>query len=237
MRRSAPVLGRSRLPPAPTRWILSTLLLLWMPLRPRTGRAPLTARSKSRRRRQETLAFFCFSEEMNESRDHDSYKIGFLNGPLNRYHRAAMPTRAALHFLQMPVSLGYSFRPLLRRTAHRHPTVAINSHVKNAKDTLPNQTFLCSYIQPSPANVRWSKVMRKRQLTLIYCPVRWLGFTLIKDNDFTNVRVAGASPMAIGAVGGNLGYLDGSVSWKPIGEMKPYRGSRFWDRDGCFAVW
>jgi hypothetical protein len=32
---------------------------------------------KSRRRRQETLAFFCFSEEMNESRDLASYKIGF----------------------------------------------------------------------------------------------------------------------------------------------------------------
>ena len=60
---------------------------------------------------------------------------------------------------------------------------------------------------------------------------------ILKENDFTNVRATGASPMAIGAVGGNLGYLDGSVSWKPIGKMKPYRGSRFWDRDGCFAVW
>ena len=85
---------------------------------------PLTARSKSRRRREENrnpetgrheanerggdgsspdsvspsafemgtgrphpvrwqaLAFFCFSKELNESRDLDSYKIGFLNGLL-----------------------------------------------------------------------------------------------------------------------------------------------------------
>src|SRR5438876_65777 len=32
-------------------------------------------------KRRQTL-FFCFSEEMNESRDLDSYKIGFLNGLL-----------------------------------------------------------------------------------------------------------------------------------------------------------
>ena len=42
----------------------------------------LTARPKGRRRREETLASVCFAEEMNESRDLDSYKIGFLNGPL-----------------------------------------------------------------------------------------------------------------------------------------------------------
>ena len=42
----------------------------------------LTARSKSRRRRQESLFFLCLEEEMNESRDFDSYKIRFLNGRL-----------------------------------------------------------------------------------------------------------------------------------------------------------
>jgi hypothetical protein len=42
----------------------------------------LVARPKSRRRREETLAFSCFSEEMNEARDFDSYKIGFLYGLL-----------------------------------------------------------------------------------------------------------------------------------------------------------
>jgi hypothetical protein len=42
----------------------------------------LAARPKSRRRREETLAFSCFSEEMNEARDFDSCKIGFLHGLL-----------------------------------------------------------------------------------------------------------------------------------------------------------
>lgn len=42
---------------------------------------------------------------------------------------------------------------------------------------------------------------------------------------------------AIGAAGGNVGLLDGSVRWKPLRAMKPYRGSRLWGSGGCFAVW
>jgi hypothetical protein len=45
------------------------------------------------------------------------------------------------------------------------------------------------------------------------------------------------SSRALGAQGGNLGYLDGSVRWKPINQMLPYRGSRSWGSGGCFAVW
>jgi hypothetical protein len=41
----------------------------------------------------------------------------------------------------------------------------------------------------------------------------------------------------VGAKGGNVGYLDGSASWKPIDQMKPYRGSRLWGSGGCFALW
>ena len=47
---------------------------------------PLKARSKCRRRRQETL-FFLFFKGMNESSDLDSYKIGFLNGLLRMTDR------------------------------------------------------------------------------------------------------------------------------------------------------
>jgi type II secretory pathway pseudopilin PulG len=42
---------------------------------------------------------------------------------------------------------------------------------------------------------------------------------------------------AIGAVGGNIGYLDGSVSWKKIGQMQIYRGSQRWGDTGCIAMW
>jgi prepilin-type N-terminal cleavage/methylation domain-containing protein len=58
-----------------------------------------------------------------------------------------------------------------------------------------------------------------------------------RANDFSNPTAVGASSQEIGAVGGNVGLLDGSVSWKAIGEMKRYRGSRLWDDSGCFGVW
>ena len=60
---------------------------------------------------------------------------------------------------------------------------------------------------------------------------------ILHQGDFSNPDAAGASPEAIGAVGGNVGLLDGSVSWKPISAMKPYRGSRLWGSGGCFALW
>jgi hypothetical protein len=41
----------------------------------------------------------------------------------------------------------------------------------------------------------------------------------------------------VGATGGNVGLLDGSVSWIGIGRMQIYRGSRGWDEDGCRAMW
>lgn len=44
-------------------------------------------------------------------------------------------------------------------------------------------------------------------------------------------------PDEIGAVGGNIGLLDGSVSWKPISQMRIYRGSQMWDDLGCWAMW
>jgi prepilin-type N-terminal cleavage/methylation domain-containing protein len=52
-----------------------------------------------------------------------------------------------------------------------------------------------------------------------------------------NPSAAGARPDGIGAVGGNIGLLDGSVSWKPISQMLIYRGSQMWDNDGCWAMW
>jgi prepilin-type N-terminal cleavage/methylation domain-containing protein len=53
----------------------------------------------------------------------------------------------------------------------------------------------------------------------------------------SNPTADGASPADIGAVGGNVGLLDGSVSWKSIKQMKVYRGSQQWGNDGCWAMW
>jgi prepilin-type N-terminal cleavage/methylation domain-containing protein len=45
------------------------------------------------------------------------------------------------------------------------------------------------------------------------------------------------TPVSIGAKGGNVGTLDGSVRWKPIKEMKSYRGSQMWGNEGAFGMW
>jgi hypothetical protein len=41
----------------------------------------------------------------------------------------------------------------------------------------------------------------------------------------------------IGARGGNVGLLSGSVSWKEIARMKIYRSSQIWGNDGSFGLW
>ena len=52
-----------------------------------------------------------------------------------------------------------------------------------------------------------------------------------------NLSAEGAPSEQIGAVGGHLGLLDGSVYWKHIRDMKIYRGSRQWDDSGCYTTW
>ena len=47
----------------------------------------------------------------------------------------------------------------------------------------------------------------------------------------------GRSSAQIGAAGGNVGLLDGSVSWKKIQKMQIYGGSQQWGNDGCIAMW
>ncbi len=55
--------------------------------------------------------------------------------------------------------------------------------------------------------------------------------------DFSNESAYGASSADLGAAGGNLGNVDGSVSWQPIKKMKLRRGSQLWGNDGCWAMW
>ncbi len=60
---------------------------------------------------------------------------------------------------------------------------------------------------------------------------------VLQGMDASNVGAEGASSLDIGAVGGNVGLLDGSVSWKGAKQMKVYRGSQQWAYDGCWAMW
>ncbi len=61
----------------------------------------------------------------------------------------------------------------------------------------------------------------------------------IRDDVYfeSNPSAIDETPVAIGAKGGNVGLLDGSVRWKSIREMKPYRGSQQWEADGAFGLW
>lgn len=45
------------------------------------------------------------------------------------------------------------------------------------------------------------------------------------------------TPVDIGAKGGNVGLLDGSVAWKNVNQMRVYRGSQLWDESGGFGMW
>jgi hypothetical protein len=42
------------------------------------------------------------------------------------------------------------------------------------------------------------------------------------------------TPQNIGGKGGNVGLLDGSVSWKEMNRMVPYRSSHLWDTVGIW---
>jgi prepilin-type processing-associated H-X9-DG protein len=63
------------------------------------------------------------------------------------------------------------------------------------------------------------------------------GPTLAKATLTPGSDVGIPSSAALGAMGGNMGFLDGSVSWKKINQMRIYRGSQLWGDLGCIAMW
>jgi prepilin-type N-terminal cleavage/methylation domain-containing protein len=60
---------------------------------------------------------------------------------------------------------------------------------------------------------------------------------IFQAGDYSNEGAAGASSEQVGATGGNIALLDGSVAWRAISKMRIYRGSQQWDNDGCWAMW
>jgi prepilin-type N-terminal cleavage/methylation domain-containing protein len=60
---------------------------------------------------------------------------------------------------------------------------------------------------------------------------------ILRDADYSNEGAGGASSRSIGAAGGNVALLDGSVNWTRIELMKHRRGSQLWDESGCFSAW
>ena len=78
----------------------------------------------------------------------------------------------------------------------------------------------------------WSPLYRQT-----YAPHTKTGQVLAAVDPNDNSGPGGQSSSEIGATGGNLGLLDGSVLWKGIRQMDTYRGSQQWDNDGCWAMW
>lgn len=60
---------------------------------------------------------------------------------------------------------------------------------------------------------------------------------ILNGMDASNPNAAGATSADIGATGGNIGYLDGSVTWRKAKQMLVYRGSQQWEDMGCWAMW
>jgi prepilin-type N-terminal cleavage/methylation domain-containing protein len=55
--------------------------------------------------------------------------------------------------------------------------------------------------------------------------------------DFSNTDANGAASADLGATGGNIGSMDGSVAWRAIKLMKLRHGSQQYGPDGCWAMW
>jgi prepilin-type N-terminal cleavage/methylation domain-containing protein len=60
---------------------------------------------------------------------------------------------------------------------------------------------------------------------------------IFRAEDYSNRDAGGASSAAIGGVGGHVGLLSGSVSWRKIKAMQVYRGSEYDGANGCWAMW
>lgn len=63
------------------------------------------------------------------------------------------------------------------------------------------------------------------------------GKIVASGEDFSNASANGATSAEIGAAGGNVGLLDGSVAWRKIQLMRVYPGSQQWAEAGCWAMW
>ena len=59
---------------------------------------------------------------------------------------------------------------------------------------------------------------------------------ILRNGDFSNVGAQGTSPKQIGAVGGNVALVDGSVNWKAISHMKQYHGWSIQLQDESWAL-
>jgi prepilin-type N-terminal cleavage/methylation domain-containing protein len=63
--------------------------------------------------------------------------------------------------------------------------------------------------------------------------------SLIRDEGYfeSHPEAYQQTPGNIGAQGGNVGLLGGSVTWTPISRLRAYCSSQIWGADGSFGLW
>ena len=69
----------------------------------------------------------------------------------------------------------------------------------------------------------------------ILAPHTARGYAIREDKDFTaNEALLSQTPRDIGAKGGNIGLMDGSVAWRDIWRMRAYKSGQSFDDTGLW---
>ena len=72
----------------------------------------------------------------------------------------------------------------------------------------------------------------------ILAPHTARGYAILEERDFNEYpEYYEQTPANLGARGGHVGLLDGSVTWRDISRMRTYRASQLWEDTGAFGLW
>jgi prepilin-type N-terminal cleavage/methylation domain-containing protein len=72
----------------------------------------------------------------------------------------------------------------------------------------------------------------------ILAPHTARGYAIREERDFNEYpEYYEQTPAHLGAKGGHVGFLDGSVTWRDISRMRTYRASQLWEDTGAFGLW
>jgi prepilin-type N-terminal cleavage/methylation domain-containing protein len=117
----------------------------------------------------------------------------------------------------------------------------LGGHTNTPWDALPGRTNVWLSAQRLTDDPTWALLSDMNDWSPGYrktfAPHGARGPVLKDREEPGNPSAEGASSATIGAVGGNVGLVDGSVSWKGMKQMHHYRGSRLWEDEGCQAAW
>jgi len=121
--------------------------------------------------------------------------------------------------------IGYNYRGGHANTPWR-PVVGTNVWISPQKLTDKGFLVLISDLND------WSRADGRS-----FAPHTSSGPVLYGADNHSNAGRDLQSAADIGAAGGNVGILDGSVSWKRMAQMETYAGSQAVSFGGCWAMW